>query len=399
MSAGGPRLRVHALIDNLRSGGAEFLLADFAKVAAGVGIELSVAALEPLTPPSPAAERLRAHGLEPGVVPVTRMIHPWDLWRVRTDLARRAPDLVHTHLITANVLGGAAARSLGIPSIATIHADWFPVRGADRLRTGLSSRARRHFADLVVAVSDSARNEYLAARRDVPEHVTVVRNGIIDRARPGAGPRVRQELGLAEDELVITALSKLRPEKNFEAAVGAVELLRKRFPRVRLVIVGDGIHEEAVRRDAARLGEAVVLTGHREDAMEILDASDVLVHPSRFDAFPTTLLEAMAASVPIVATGVGGMLEIVEANVTGVLVAPPPSAEAFAASLAPLVEQPELRARLGSAGRARYEREFSAEAWARRVRAVYDEVLTGQGSASGAAGRRRWSIRSPRSGS
>lgn len=370
------RVRVHALVDGLGSGGAQFLLADFAEASAGAGIELSVGTLQRLTPPSPAADRLRARGFEPHEVPIsTMMVDPRALRRVRAHLARLRPELVHTHLGTSDFLGTIAARSLGIPSVTTIHGDWWPDGGLDRVRTWLMSRARRHCADIVIAVSESARSAYLANRRDAPEHVAVVHNGIVDRARPGSGARIRQELGLRQDDLIITSLSALRPEKNFEASIDALALVRDRFPRARLVIVGDGPHEDVVRRHAARLGDAVVLAGHREDAMELLDASDVLVHPSHFDAFPTTLLEAMAARVPIVTTAVGGMLEIVEPDVTGILVAPPPSAAAFAAALAPVLEHKELRARLGAAARARYERDFTAEPWVHRVRAVYDSVL------------------------
>jgi glycosyltransferase involved in cell wall biosynthesis len=369
-------LRVHALVDNLISGGAEFLLADFAEVAALAGIELSVAALKPITPPSPAADRLRQHGLEPQAVPVTSMLHPRELWRVRAHLARVGPDLVHTHLGTSDFLGGVAAWSLGVPSVATIHADWWPDGPLDRVRTRLMARARRHCADIVLAVSESARDAYLGERRDLPGHVVVVHNGIADRARPGSGASVRQELGLRQDELVVLALSKLRPEKNFEASIDAAAILRGRFPRIRLVIAGDGPHEHVVRRYANALGGSVVFAGHREHVTELLDASDVLVHPSHFDAFPTSVLEAMVASVPVVATATGGMLEMIEADVTGILVPPPPSGEAFAAALTPLLERRELRARLGSAGRARYEREFTAESWARRTRVVYNRVLS-----------------------
>jgi glycosyltransferase involved in cell wall biosynthesis len=308
-------------------------------------------------------------------VPVSSMVHPREVRRVRAHLAQLRPDLVHTHLGTSDFLGGVAARSLGIPSVTTIHADWWPGGRRDRLRSWLMARARRHCAAVVIAVSESSRSAYLAAGNDVPEHVEVVHNGIVDRARPGSGSRVRQELGLGQDELVVTALSKLRPEKNFEASIDAMGVVRRRFPQARLVIAGDGPHEEAVRRHAARLGDAVVMTGHREDTMELLDASDILVHPSHFDAFPTALLEAMAASVPVVATAVGGMLEIVAADVTGILVPPTPSPGAFAAAMTPLLENAELRARLGAAGRARYEREFTAAAWAGRMRAVYDRVL------------------------
>ena len=385
-------VRVHALVDTLYFGGAEFLLADFAEVAADAGIELSVAALKPLTPPAPAADRLRLRGFEPEAVPVTSMVHPRELRRVRRHLAGLRPDLVHTHLSTADFLGGIAARSLGIPLVTTIHADWWADEWRERTRTWLASRARRHCADTVVAVSESARTAYLAAGHDIPEHVTVVRNGIVDRARPGSGAGVRQELGLGRDELVVTALAELRPEKNFEAAIDALGLLGDRFPNARLVIAGAGPHEDALHRHAVRLGGAVVLPGHREDSMELLDATDVVIHPSHFDAFPTTLLEAMAASVPVVAAGVGGIPEIVEADVTGVLVTPP-SSEALAAALTPLLERRELRVRLGSAGRERFEREFSAEPWAHRVRAVYDRVLRerGRGAWSEQARPPRWS--------
>jgi len=375
---GGP-VRVHAVIDTLGSGGAEFLLADFAAVAAGSGIELSVAALKPLEGQVPAADRLRSQGIEPVAVPVTRTLGPLGLRRVRAHLAALRPDLVHTHLSTADFLGGLAAKSLGIPSVATIHADWWAAdERSERLRIWLATQARRHLASTVIAVSESARAEYLSAARDSPEHVTVVRNGIADRACAGCGAEVRRELGLDSDDLMITALSRLRPEKNFEVAIDAVTVLRERHPNVRLVIVGDGPHEDAVRRHAERSGIGVVLTGHREDPMAVLDATDVLLHPSRFDAFPTTVLEAMAASVPVVATAVGGILEIVQPGVTGVLVPVPPSAAAFADALAPLAADQSLRRRLGAAGRRRYEREFSARAWAGRVRAVYDHVLSRQ---------------------
>jgi glycosyltransferase involved in cell wall biosynthesis len=392
-------LRVQALVDHLRSGGAEFMLSEFAEVAEQAGVEFSVAALEPIPMPAPAAERLRERGgVEPAVVPVKRMVHPWDLLRVRRHLRRTSPDLVHTHLITADVLGLAAARSLGIPAITTIHADWWPSGRADRLRTWLAGASRRRCADTIIAVSESAKAAYVATGHDVAEHITVVRNGVVDRARPGTGARVRSQLGLEPDDLLITTLSTLRPEKNLEAAIDAVGSLRARFPRARLAVAGGGRHRDAVHRYATRLGDAVLLLGHREDSMELLDATDVLVHPSHFEAFPTTLLEAMAASVPVVATAVGGMLEIVEADVTGVLVPPPASADAFAAALTPLLESPELRARLGAAGRTRYEREFSAGAWAGRVRAVYDDVLANR-SSSGPGPPRRWSSGNHRAGS
>ncbi len=373
-------IRVEAVVDTLWSGGAEFLLAEFAEVAAAAGVELSVTALKALTGPAPAADRLRERGFEPSAVPVKSLVDPRELLRVRRHLQAVRPDVVHTHLTVADVLGGLAARSLHLPCISTLHADSWGGSRADRLRAQVSARVRRHCTDAVVAVSESARSAYLAAAGDAPDHVTVVHNGIVDRSRPGSGRTVRRELGIAPEELVVTSLSRLRPEKNFEASIDAVRLLLARFPRLRLVIVGDGPAEATVRRHAEPLGGAVILTGHRDDTMAVLDATDVLIHPSHFDAFPTALLEAMAASVPVVATATGGMLEIVRQDVTGRLVDPPPSGAAFAAALTPLLGDRELRLRLGTAGRERFERHFAAEAWAVRMRALYESVLTSRRS-------------------
>jgi glycosyltransferase involved in cell wall biosynthesis len=121
----------------------------------------------------------------------------------------------------------------------------------------------------------------------------------------------------------------------------------------------------------------VLLAGYRRDVMAVLDAADVLVHPSRRDALPTTIIEAMAASTPVVATRVGGIAELVEDGVSGVLVPAPPAASQLAAALAGLLGDEALRRRLAAAGRTRFEREFTAERWAARMGELYRSVLSG----------------------
>jgi glycosyltransferase involved in cell wall biosynthesis len=117
------------------------------------------------------------------------------------------------------------------------------------------------------------------------------------------------------------------------------------------------------------------MAGHRDDVMDVLDAVDVVVHPTHADAFPTALLEAMAASVPTVATAVGGIPEIVDAGVTGILIGDPPSVFRLAEALEPLLGDAQWRREMGAAGRARFEERFSADRWAERLRALYDEAL------------------------
>jgi glycosyltransferase involved in cell wall biosynthesis len=125
----------------------------------------------------------------------------------------------------------------------------------------------------------------------------------------------------------------------------------------------------------APLGEAAILTGYRADVMRILDATDVLLQPSETEAFPTSVVEAMAAAVPVVASAVGGIPEAVEPGVSGALISPPPTAREVATALGALLDDDDARRRLGAGGQSRFEREFTGERWAERVRAVYDDVL------------------------
>jgi glycosyltransferase involved in cell wall biosynthesis len=227
----------------------------------------------------------------------------------------------------------------------------------------------------VIAVSDAAREAYMASASEHRGRVVTVRNGVVAEPRPGAGAAARERLGLTPEHLVVAMVSVLRPGKGHDVAIQAVEVLRSRFPELRLVIVGDGAARAEVERLAAPLGQSAILTGHRHDVMELLDAADILLHPSRFDALPTALLEAMAASVPVVCTAVGGIPEILAGEQGGRLVDPSGGADELCEALARLLSDRDARRRLGEAGRARFEREFTVRSWAERMREVYDSVL------------------------
>jgi glycosyltransferase involved in cell wall biosynthesis len=227
----------------------------------------------------------------------------------------------------------------------------------------------------VIAVSESARGAYLATGWDEPERVVVVHNGVAGTPRPGAGASVRRELGVPANAPVIAMVSTLRPEKGHRVALRAFAALRERFPAASLVVVGDGPLLGELEEHARAIGQSVLMTGYRDDVMAVLDAADMLLHPSHTDAFPTTLLEAMAASVPIVATAVGGIPEIVRDGQEALLVGPPPTAPKVAAALDRLLADADLRRRLGAAGRARFERHFTLRRWVQQTRAVYDDVV------------------------
>jgi glycosyltransferase involved in cell wall biosynthesis len=367
-------LRVLALIDSLNAGGAEALLADFAVGAPAAGLELHVAHLGEQAG-NPGAVPLREQGIESVNLGLRGLLDPASFRRVRGHVAALAPDVVHTHLAYADAVGGLAARSLRLPAVSTVHVMEWDRAPKERVRQRLIALARRRCAARVVAVSDAARIAFLQTGWEPPERVVTVHNGIAARTAPGAGAAVRAELGIGLDELVVGQLGVLRVGKNHALTAAAMTAVAERVPGARLLVIGDGPERPAVERALAPLGDRALLAGHRSDVMAVLDAVDVLVHPSRVDAFPTALLEALAAGVPVVATTVGGIPEIVADGETGVLVPPQPSPQVLSNALAGLLADSEGRARMAAAGRERFEREFTAERWAQRTRALYDEVL------------------------
>jgi glycosyltransferase involved in cell wall biosynthesis len=366
-------LRVHVLIDSLGMGGAEFLLGEFASRAADAGIRLSVGYLHDV-PQDRGARRLRERGIEPMHVPVSSLVAPAGHRRVRAHLREVRPDILHTHLGTSDFLGGVAACTLRMPAVSTVHVMEWPRTRRNDVKVELISLARRRCMARVIGVSEPARQWLAANRWGRPDQLVTIHNGVAGAARPGAGREVRRSLGIHADALVVAMLSVLREEKGHDLGIRAVVRARERFPGAHLLVVGDGPTRSDLEALAAPHAGAVTFTGHRDDVMAVLDAADVLLHPSRIDAFPGALLEAMAAGVPVVATAVGGIPDIVQDGVTGVLV-PQPEPGALEQALEPLLADSALRRAYAEQGRRRFTARFSVEHWVERMRELYEEVL------------------------
>lgn len=375
--AGGPacvrRLRVCHLIHALHGGGAEQALLELARAAPGAGLELSVLSL------TAAAQGRYADRLRALDVPVLELDLPsrWDARALRRALAAvraAGPDLVHTHLKHADLVGAFVARRLGLPMVSTLHLLEDRPGAQDRAKSWLAGQARMRIADLTIAVSDALRLWYVDRFRADPHRVVTLRNGVAppDRLGPRATTELRASLGVRADAVLVAMVGLLRPGKGHADLLAALQ----RVPaatRLHVLIVGDGELEPALRRAAADLPVPVTFTGYRTDVPALLEATDLVVHPSHFDALPTSLIEALAAGRPIVATAVGGIPEIVTPD-AGRLV-PPGTPGALAGALLELAADPAARARLGTAGRRRYEQEFEAGAWAARLHGHYRRVL------------------------
>jgi glycosyltransferase involved in cell wall biosynthesis len=367
-------VRVCHLIHELGPGGAEHVLVDLARVAPAAGIEMRVLSLMPLGEHR-YPRRLAELGVRVDSLDLPSRWDPRGLRRAVRLLRADPPDLLHSHLKHADLVAAYAAPRLGIPMVSTLHLVEDEVGRVGRLKRGLGAWARRRRAARTIAVSDALRHWYLGAFPAGAAGVVTIPNGVPAPEPVPAERRsqLRAEFGLAEGTLLAATVAIFREGKGHDDLLDAAGLLEG-VP-VRFVLAGSGPEESRLRArvEAAGLAGRVVFAGFREDVAGLLAAADLVVHPSHADALPTALIHALAAGVPAVATRVGGIPEIVGDD-AGVLV-PPADPAALAAAVRALAGDPQRRREMGEAARARFAERFEGTAWARRLAALYAEVL------------------------
>jgi glycosyltransferase involved in cell wall biosynthesis len=246
---------------------------------------------------------------------------------------------------------------------------------------GAVDRALASRTAAFVGVADAQR-EYLVHQKHVPaDRLVIIHNGI-DLAPFMSGDRAkaREALGLDTDAFVVGIVAAMRPEKDHQTFLDAAALLAERLQRARFVLVGDGPERVGIEERLAELGllERVLLTGARHDVEQLLPAFDVVSLASvTIETLPMAIIEAMAAAIPVVATDVGGLRELVVPGRTGELVGiRDPSA--LAACWAHLAENPDVAQAMGAAGRDKAVHEFSGEKMVSRYEDLFDHVLTGR---------------------
>jgi glycosyltransferase involved in cell wall biosynthesis len=275
-------------------------------------------------------------------------LHRWppdELRRVATMVRQRNIDVVHTHMSRAHFFGVLLRWFAGVPSVATAH---------NRLL-----QLHWMFNDHVIAVSEATRRFQHRVNLVRGSRLTTIPNFIDARRAPSLPPggraAVRTRIGVDEASLLVGVVGAIIPRKGQVHLARALPKILSHFPEARLVLVGTTEftpeYVRKVRAEAERLGVAsrIVWTGHREDAAEILGALDLFVLPSLEESLPLSILEAMAAGLPVVATAVSGIREVVRENETGLLVRPRDSG-ALADAIVSLLADPERRRRFGQAG-------------------------------------------------
>jgi glycosyltransferase involved in cell wall biosynthesis len=389
------RLHVVHLIESLGPGGAERLLYTNLKHFDPARIRSTVITVYPHA----------THWVEPITelgIPVvslncesTRQI-PQGIRRLRKWLRANQPDIIHSHLWAANIIGRIAARLTNVPLVSSIHnPDHEPQTWADGAGVSMFKRRTAKAMDRWTAQLGSDRliavSEYVkqSAGRDLHFSLDLIDRvynpidvDLLEAPIEKQRDELLHECGLPADSVMLLNVARVSAQKGLLYALQALPEILPQFPSVHLVSVGsttDPHWTSRLEREANSLGVAdhFHLLGARRNVMNFLHACDIFVFPSLYEGFGIALVEAMAAGCACIATNVGPLPEVIEDGVDGILV-PPGDASAIARAVCELLSNKLLQTQLRKAAAVTAVRRFRPEESAERLLRVYESVLAGR---------------------
>lgn len=368
-------MKVLQVIKSLGLGGAERLLVDAARMGPSLGLQHEVVSFLPWK--DALIPDLRAAGAHVTVLPASSSL---GVLAMADRLARHVrvvrPDVVHAHLPIASVVARLACRLAGVPCVSTEHNVLERYHPATRLLTLSSWTLQRH----VIACSDEVAasiKRHVPHTRSTPP-VTVVHNGVaVDRFEhdEDGRRRIRNRLKLDDDAILVGTVAVQRTQKALDVWLRVARGVWGRHPHVRFVLVGDGPERGRLEALAHHLGLAGVVhfVGLQTDPVPWLSAMDVWLSTSAFEGLPLALLEAMAAQRPVVATAVGGVVEVIADHFNGRLLKAGDEA-GLADAVSALVTDRAAAHRLGLMGRTVVEKRFGIRTMQERLRSIYESV-------------------------
>jgi glycosyltransferase involved in cell wall biosynthesis len=293
---------------------------------------------------------------------------PWNVsaaFQLARILRQRKIGILHSHTFNASLLGSPIGWLCRVPVIIETH------HGREAWRKGwfkgrfFVDRVVGRFINYFISVSEADAHYLVKEKGLAARKVAVIRNGIdLTRFEPGhlAPSGIKRSIGFDDRDPLLLVVGRLEPQKGHHVLLDALPAVCREFHRARLVCVGDGALRSELESKVHSLGlqESVRFVGYQSNIPDWLAAADITLLPSLYEGLPLTAVESLAAGKPMVATAVDGTPEVVIDERTG-LVVPPGNASLLADAICRLLREPELRRRLGAAGRKWVEEHFSAE--------------------------------------
>jgi L-malate glycosyltransferase len=304
----------------------------------------------------------------------------YQILRLAAFLRRQGFDVVHAHDLWSNLMGVPAARLAGVPAIISSQRDLSQFAWYRGLKRKILRRVQR-MSDVLLANATPIRDALIAEEGFSPAKLRVIRNGV-DTARIQRGKRDRDRLfpGAGTGKLVVLVGNMHSDVKGHPWLIAAAPAVLRHFPDTRFVLAGDGESRPVFEKLTEELGVrgSFEFLGRRDDIPDILASCDIGVLPSRAEGLPNAVLEYMAAGLPVVASRVGGNPELINDDVTGLLV-PPQDSSALANALVELVRDEEKRNRIAINGRCLATQDYSFDRLVREVDELYTELLAQAG--------------------
>lgn len=365
------------MIDGLTFGGAETLLRDLASGLEDRGYRITVG----YSTPGPFVQELADKNLK--LVRVSRfgLVDPFFMMKMIKLWRSDPPQVVHTHLFKSDFHGRLAARLAGVPVVvSTLHNNdtW-----ANNSIMGHLYGATATWTDRLIAVSPEVK-EFHHTKTGVPAgKILVINNGVNVSAFSGyaeQAKKIRAEFDIPETAPLFGIIGRLKPQKNVAMFLRAAAEIIKLQPDARFLIVGDGPLQADLELQVKSQGisSSVIFAGMRKDVPAILNALDVLVLSSLWEGLPVILLEAMAASLPVVSTAVDGVVGVVQPDVTTLLVSTSDHM-ALANACLRLAHDKDMREKMGQAGFQRVSKYYSLDHMIDQVSGLYMELLKEKG--------------------
>ncbi len=290
-------------------------------------------------------------------------------------------DIVHTHNSKAGFIGRLAAKICGTPLVIhTVHGFAFHdfERPWRRKLFIFLERLAAKWADKLIVISNPLKDWGLRLGIGKKEQYVLIYSGIeIDKFKVNIDVnKKKEEFGIRPDELVVGVVAKLWEGKGHECVLKAAKDVIKKVPNVRFMFVGEGYLYRSLKelRDKLGLTDYVIFTGFRKDIPEITSIFDVAVLASYFEGLGRVILEAMVCGKPVVATKVGGIVDIVEDAVTGLLV-PPNNQVALSGALVKLLSNEDLRKKIGENAKKRIDERFSSQTMVDKIHLLYSSLI------------------------
>jgi glycosyltransferase involved in cell wall biosynthesis len=321
------------------------------------------------------AQKIRSLDIQVIDLEMTAKYHFDAFLRLYSHLRNSRPIILHNWMYHPVVVGRIIGRLARVPLIISSRHN-INIGGEFREAT---NRLTSPLDDHVIAVCEVARRLEIERSHVPPEKVTTIYNGIqlnefVSPAQ--ASTELRGSLGLAPDDFVIVSTGRMHPQKDYSTLLDAVSHLAIEYPSFKLLLVGDGPLKPALEQFAQNLSvsDHVIFTGQRDDIAAILQAADLYVSSSLWEGTSISILEAMASALPIIATGVGGTPELIQPDISGILV-PPGEPSKIAKAIERLYTHPAERKSLSSHARERAIQNFSNADMTKKIETLYLKLL------------------------